>query len=182
MHEPEYPNLQDVYRNIDESTVKNLTNHAYWITDYYTKSIDRIQNRSTNLLGLLGVELGFLAQWAAIDFSNQLLNSMQTRILVFAALVSVLASLFWLLSCLRDRTIRHPSYDEIKWIIHDFQEEERKYGPLHTLLVPEHDTNENLFDNLIRVKIEISKNFRRATIFIAIFQCLIVALMFFKWM
>lgn len=181
MNKPALPNLRDVYHDLDDDILSKLTNHAYWITDYYTKSIDRIQSRSTNLLGLIGVELGFLAPWTASDFSNSYLNSDVTKMLVILGILSIVSGLFWLLLCLKDKPIRHPSYDEINWIINSCFPDERRFGPLHTLLTPEEDTNENLFDNLRRVKSEINKSFKLAILSVGFFQFFILLLIFLKW-
>ena len=84
--------MDDGDKQFDEVAIKSVvTDYAFWITEFYNGTIERIRSSSANLIGFVGVEFGFLATWNKEDFVNG--SSVNLKILLGITLMCLLVTL-----------------------------------------------------------------------------------------
>lgn len=164
---------------LDHHNHHELTHHAYWITDYYTKSIESIRTGAATLIGLTGVEIGFLASWKFENFSDA--SNGQIGTLVKVAIISLLISICGFALCLAPRTVLHPNLEQIEWALVNMPAEELHSLPLQSLLNKNDDEGRNIFEYLAKWKRQVFIIFNVALVFCLLSQSALLISIYQLW-
>ncbi len=164
---------------LDHHNHHELTHHAYWITDYYTKSIESIRTGAATLIGLIGVEIGFLATW---KFENISASSRgEISWLIKIAIVSLFIAICGFALCLAPRTVLHPNLQQIEWALEKMPAEELHSLPLRSLLHKNDDEGRNIFEYLAKWKGQVFIIFNVALVFCLLAQSALLFSIYQLW-
>ena len=167
-----------------ESNIKNyeiLTTHAYWVVDHYTSGLEKLRARAATLIGLISVEIGFLATWNKVDFpksTERLLNA-----LLIITLLGLVICLCGLLYCLRAKSILRPTTEQILWAL---DEKNMPKEELHTLpilaITNKDETNgKEMFDSLVEENATLAKLFNLSLLFCVGSQIVLMVFIYLRW-
>lgn len=136
--------------SLENNVSAELNDYAYWITDFYNNSIERILSSSANLIGFVGIELGFIATWAGQ--SDAPFEDLWSKILLATALISLMISLVGFFITQINHRSFYPSLNEFSAYLRETEKEHHHRIPLMLMFLREEKTSENIFQTMVRIK------------------------------
>ena len=155
-------------------SVDSLTTHAYWVSDLLAAANNNMLQRSATLIGFLGIEIAFIANWQPVDF----VGVCYFKWLFALGALSALVSFFSLILGSNVKKFIYPNFDQIRFAL---RQTSAKAGliPLKSLL--KEDSAGDFYIQLLNENKRVSLSLKLGTYFLLVSQFCFGSLLILRW-